>query len=58
MAARHFALGPLVWLLSWGTAAAQPVPDDRTARAAQAQSPIRLDGELDDAAWTAAEVIT
>lgn len=58
MASRRSAFALCLWLMTGGTAAAQTVSDDRTATAAEARSAIRVDGELDDAAWTAAEVIT
>jgi hypothetical protein len=41
-----------------GRAAAQSSPGERTALASSAAAPIRIDGALDDAAWTAAQPIT
>ena len=52
------ALVLLASLFGTGAALAQTAPEDRTTTAAGTTASIRVDGELDDAAWAAAEVIT
>ena len=52
------ALALLASLIGTGAAVAQTAPEDRTTTATGTTASIRVDGELDDAAWAAAEVIT